>query len=122
MPRLRIKRVRFTVEADNRLRMLKARTGLTPNILCRMALCASLEERGDPATVTNGKGGREISRFTLLGEQDALYVLLLRQRHPTQDAEELESSFVGHLHRGITLLAGRLKGPESIAAAVCTPR
>jgi len=32
---LKLQRVRFSTEADNRLRMLKARSGLDNNIICR---------------------------------------------------------------------------------------
>ena len=33
---------------DLRLRNLKARTGLTPNLLCRPGFCLSLAERASP--------------------------------------------------------------------------
>ena len=31
-------------EVDQRLRLLKTRTGLTPNLLCRLGFCLSLTE------------------------------------------------------------------------------
>lgn len=117
MPILKTQRVRFSTEADNRLRMLKARTGLTPNIICRLGLCLSIEEPGEPRSDSSGLSLREINRYTLLGEYDQLFVALLNTRHPNlgNDNEELGRLFVEHLHRGITLLANRLKGPSSIA-------
>lgn len=117
MPILKAQRVRFSTEADNRLRMLKARTGLTPNIICRLGLCLSIEEPGEPRSDSSGPSLREINRYTLLGEYDQLFVALLNTRHPNlgNDGEELGRLFVEHLHRGITLLANRLKGPSSIA-------
>ena len=59
----------------------------------------------------------EISRYILLGEYDPLFVALLNVRHPEigDDAEELARVFIEHLHRGIALLANRLKGPVSLA-------
>src|SRR5688500_8988133 len=74
---MKIQRVRFSTEADNRLRMLKATTGLTPNIICRLGLCVSLEEPGDPRSDSSGLSQREINRYTLLGEYDQLFVALL---------------------------------------------
>lgn len=114
---LKLQRVRFSTEADNRLRMLKARSGLDNNIICRLGLCLSLEEPGDPRSDSSGPSMREINRYTLLGEYDPLFVALLNARHPAlgDDAEGLERLFLEHLHRGITLLANRLKAPASLA-------
>lgn len=117
MASLKLQRVRFSTEADNRLRMLKARSGLDNNIICRLGLCLSLEEPGEPRSDSSGQSKREINRFTLLGEYDPLFVALLNARHPAlgDDDESLERLFLEHLHRGIALLANRLKGPASLA-------
>lgn len=117
---LKLQRVRFSTEADNRLRMLKARTGLTPNIICRLALCLSLEEPGLPRSDASEPSQREINRYTLLGEYDLLFVTLLALRHPElgNNSDELAHLFIQHLHRGITLLANRVKSPASIAELV----
>ena len=114
---LKLQRVKFSREADNRLRMLKARTGLDNNIICRLGFCLSLEEPGEPRSDSSGPSLREINRYTLLGEYDPLFVALLKARHPAvgDDADELQRLFLEHLHRGIALLANRLKGPASIA-------
>lgn len=116
MANLKIQRVRFSTEADNRLRMLKGRTGLTPNIICRLGVCLSIEEPGDPKSDASELSQREINRYTLLGEYDPLFVTLLSNRHPdVKDDAELGRLFVEHLHRGIALLANRLKSPASLA-------
>ena len=121
---LKLQRVKFSREADNRLRMLKARTGLDNNIICRLGFCLSLEEPGEPRSDSSGPSLREINRYTLLGEYDPLFVALLNARHPTitNDAEELARLFIEHLHRGIALLANRLKGPASLAELVQVSR
>src|ERR1700692_2234962 len=61
MPILKLQRVRFSTEADNRLKMLKARTGLTPNIICRLGLCLSLDEPGQPRSDSSEPSQREIT-------------------------------------------------------------
>lgn len=123
MAPLKIQRVRFSTEADNRLRMLKARTGLDNNIICRLGFCLSLEEPGEPRSDSSGPSQREINRYTLLGEYDPLFVALLNARHPSvgDNPEELAHLFVEHLHRGVTLLANRLKSPASIAELFSGP-
>ena len=117
---LQLQRVRFSTEADNRLRMLKARTGLDNNIICRLGLCLSLEEPAEPRSDSSGPSSREIHRHILLGEYDPLFIALLRTRHPRHcdDAEALARLLVQHLHRGIALLMTRLKGPASLAELV----
>jgi DNA sulfur modification protein DndE len=122
MAQLNIQRVRFSIEADNRLRMLKGRTGLTPNLLCRLGLCLSLSEPGYPLADSSDPSSREINRYTLLGEYDSLFVALLETRHPEEALEESKLShlFIGHLHRGVTLLANRLKPGISIAELVAS--
>ena len=42
-------RIWFTVAVDNKMRQLRGRTGITPNVLARFGFCLSLEEQGEPA-------------------------------------------------------------------------
>lgn len=112
MSELTLQRIPFTVEADNRLRMLKARTGITPNILCRIGFCLSLEEVGAPAILPDDyPQGREINRYTLLGKEDMIYVSLLAVRlHKDKiPLAEINDMFLAHINRGVELLAARVK-------------
>ena len=111
MIKLKVQRVPFSADADSRLRMLKARTGVTPNLICRLGFCLSLEEPGSPRTAPDFKAEREINRYTLLGEYDAVLVALLQARL-IADKEPLTScdeAFVAHMNRGVELLATRLR-------------
>lgn len=115
MPELGLRKVPFTAESENRLRMLKARTGLDRNYLCRMGFCLSLEEPGIPAvTPEQMKGGREIDRYTLLGQNGLAYVALAliwmkECGFDPRSAEALETCFVAHMNRGVEVLAARVK-------------
>jgi DNA sulfur modification protein DndE len=122
MSQLKLQRIRFSVEADNRLRMLKARTGLTPNLLCRLGVCLSLNEPGEPVNDSSEMSPREINRYTLLGEYDKLFVALFMLRHPEAgtDHELAERLFVQHVHRGITMLANRIKTLASLTELVAS--
>ena len=124
MHSMTIQRIPFAVDADNRLRTLKARTGITPNILCRLGFCLSLEEPGEPMPMQKEeKSGREINRFTLLGEYDIAYVALLQSwAHSRQmdnlSEDDLNDLFVAHMNRGVELLAARLKGLADLGELV----
>lgn len=99
---------------------MKSRTGIIPNLLCRLAVCLSLNEQGVPnASKYPEDSDREINRYTLLGEFDAVFVALLRQRllkDKLGDETSLDSFFRAHLHRGILLLATRLKTLSDLPA------
>lgn len=115
MQPLQLKRVKFCKEADSWLRTLKSRTGITPNLLCRLGFCLSLEEPSmpDPAKYPEDSA-REINRYTLVGEFDTLYEALLRQRladggQETPESDVLDEQFHAHMNRGVMLLAARMK-------------
>jgi len=112
MSELTIQRIPFTAEADNRLRMLKARTGITPNILCRVGFCLSLEEPGVPVVLPDDyTQGREINRYTLLGKDDLIYVsLLLVWLHKDKiSLSKTNDMFLAHINRGVEILSARIK-------------
>ena len=112
MSELTLQRIPFTVEADNRLRLLKARTGITPNILCRIGFCMSLEEPGLPALLPEEyKQGREINRYTLLGKDDFIYVslLLIRLQKDNIPLININDIFLAHINRGVEILTARTK-------------
>ena len=123
MSKVKLQRIPFTTSADIQLRSLKARTGITPNILCRLGFCLSLEEPGIPKILPkNAEIGREINRYTLLGEHDLSYVSLLTtwiKKNQSEDLNgEIDEFFVAHMNRGVEILSARLKTLSDIAALI----
>ena len=117
-----LNRVYVNEQVDQRLRTLKARTGLTPNLLCRLGFCLSLEEPGvpDPQLYAHDQA-REFNRYTLTGEWDTLFFALLRERLVADELdpeEQLEEQFKAHLSRGVLLLYQRLRNLEDLATLV----
>ena len=109
-------------DVDQRLRNLKARTGLTPNLLCRLGFCLSLAEQNIPDPQLYGEGQvREFNRYTLTGQWDVFFFALLRERL-VQDGlnpdADLETQFKAHLSRGVLMLYQRLKSLEDLAELV----
>ena len=99
------------------LPFLKMKTGLTPNIVCRMGLCLSIAEPSIPDTKMDDDKGQEFSRYTLLGEWDPFFISILRERliHDKLDPEkDLLVQFKAHLNRGIMMLQTRIKDLSDI--------
>ncbi len=128
MLELTLRRIPFTVESDNRLRMLKARTGLDRNYLCRIGFCLSLEEPGIPSSPQeNTRGGREIDRYTLLGQNVQAYIALMLawmkengiEPSPTNNVDDI---FVAHMNRGVDLIASRVRSLAELAQLLPQPR
>lgn len=112
---MQLNRVRVSEQADNALRSLKARTGLTPNLLCRIGFCLSLREPIPPDLNDYDQNGREFNRYTLTGQYDSYFLALLKQycyKHNRQD--QIEEQFVANLNRGVLLLFQRVKGITDI--------
>jgi len=82
-----------------------------------MGFCLSLGEPGQPTSDSSDMSKREINRYTLLGEFDKLFVALFLERHPeaANDPIEAERLFIQHVHRGVTMLANRVKNIGSLA-------
>ncbi|MCR4509198.1 DndE family protein [Pseudomonas sp. 32.2.56] len=63
-----------------KLKFLKSKTGLTPNILCRFAIALALaDENGLGNASVSDLEGQEFNAPTLFGENIDIYEALLRQ-------------------------------------------
>jgi DNA sulfur modification protein DndE len=122
MPEVTLRRIPFTVESENRLRVLQARTGLHRNLLCRTGFCLSLEEPGIPAQFpVGGKVGREIDRYTLLGQHALAYVSLLVMWINENEIfvaapDSLDRMLVAHMNRGVEILTSRVRTLADMAS------
>jgi DNA sulfur modification protein DndE len=117
---VKLSKVRLTKDASNRLRFLAGRTGLTPNLLCRIGFCLSLEEPKAPDPNDFAEEEREFNRYTLLGEYDDIFVALLKERLYRDGAGllDMEGHFRAHLNRGIVLLQQRVRNVADLANLV----
>jgi DNA sulfur modification protein DndE len=111
---MKMTRLRVCEEVDQRLSQLKGRTGLTPNLLCRIGFCLSLTDPTVPDPNSYPPDSkREINRYTLTGEWDDYFVALLKERclHDNLGIEEaeLDDQFRAHVNRGVLMLYLRVK-------------
>ena len=108
-------RIRLSKTATSRLSLLKGKTGITPNILCRVGFCISLRDPIVPKVENYDEEGQEINRYTLLGEWDKFFVALLKERlikdglDPNKD---LFSQLRAHMNRGAISLYDKVKTLE----------
>ncbi|QLK09345.1 DNA sulfur modification protein DndE (plasmid) [Priestia megaterium] len=103
-------RLKTSKETGERLVSLQSTTGLTWNILSRIALALSLRDPSMPDLVEN-KSGVDINRNAMTGEHDYIYKALIRQhaKRNVSDEEYFPDLFNAHLERGIVLLENEYK-------------
>ena len=116
---MQLNKIKLTKDASDRLKQLKARTGITPNILSRVGFCISLSDPSIPNPDDYPEEDREFNRYTLLGEWDALYIAMLRQRMLNdglpEDAVEVDY-FRAHINRGVIALSKQVKSVSDFAS------
>ena len=117
-------KLKISSDATSKLRSLRQRTGITPNLLCRMAIMISLEEGPLGGAAIPDEDGSEFNAYTLTGEYGALIAALLRWVEEGQTGEvELPNDVLldrmrGHIHRGVGTLAVRAKSPTDLLRLV----
>src|SRR3989304_3330908 len=118
-------RIRISKAATVRLSMLKGRTGLTPNILCRIGLCLSLSDPSIPDPQRFDENGQEFNRYTLTGEWDTFFIALLKERL-LKDGLDLDKNllpqFRAHLNRGAITLFDKVKDLGDLDQLLPVPR
>lgn len=125
---LSLQRIPFCQSVDAKMRTMKARTGITPNILARLGFALSLEESGHPPDpFAFEEVGREINRNTLLGQHDEAFVALLRtwyvQNMPFDLIDESEQKtfdhmMIAHMNRGCELVSARMRNLVGLRALI----
>ncbi|WP_404303123.1 DNA sulfur modification protein DndE [Paenibacillus sp. DP01] len=100
-------RLKTSKSTAEKLKLLNASTGLTPNILARYAVCLSLRDPQPITKLVKDMGGIEFNRNTLTGEYDFIFKALIAQHESKNitDEEFFPDLFNAHLERGIRILA-----------------
>ena len=117
---MRFTKLKISSDAESRLRSLRQRTGLTPNLLCRMAMMLSLNEGPVGAFTATDEGGNEFNAYTLTGDYNGLITAMLRLVEEEAEGrripdEELLVRLRAHIHRGVATLSVRAKSPADVA-------
>ena len=108
---MKFSRLKLSGKSQNLLGRLKNRTGLTPNIVARFALCISIKEKSAPIIAQYDKEGSEIEPSVLFGEYEDLYLGLMKNRLKKDGLSysELNEMTRCHINRGVIALAPRIQ-------------
>ena len=108
---MKFSRIKLSAKSLNQLGRLKARTGLTPNLLARFALCLSLKEKSAPIISQYDNEGNDIEPAILFGEYESLYLGLMKNRLKKDGLSfsELNEMTRCHINRGVASLARRIQ-------------
>lgn len=95
-------RIHTSKSAQNQLSLIKQKTGITPNIIARLAIAYSIEDRFEHANLELDTEGQEFNLSTLLGELVPYYHHLLVELHNTTESKELGSALSAHIEHGLS--------------------
>lgn len=103
----------MSFRSQNLFGTIKKRTGLTPNLTARFAICLSLKDPSIPNPAEFDEKGSEINPSVLFGEYEDVFRALLIQRMKEENILELNSENLNkmlkaHLNRGTIALFPRI--------------
>jgi len=114
---MEFKKIRLSQESTNKLRQFKMRTGLTPNISCRLALSLSINDTNELSVeLYSDDTGQEINRYTFLGDQEQILLCLFTQWcHENNVKKKNYYEYLhAHINRGVEMLSNRVKGLDGL--------
>ena len=109
-------RIRISDRASGRLRYLKSRTGVTPNILSRFAFLLSAREIQNNVHSPVDLNGQEFNAPTLFGEHQEIYeILLVRYVETIKDERDPGLVIASHIENGVHKM-GHVRSLEDLVA------
>ena len=98
------KRMKISKASADTLKLIKGRTGVTPNLVCRMALVLSLEDGPRGGSKQCDLNGNEFNGPTLFGEHGLLFECLIREVHGALDSKQCAAVIASHIEAGLDRL------------------
>ncbi|WP_434592496.1 DndE family protein [Pseudomonas sp. R4-83] len=113
-------RLKVSVGATDKLKYLKSKTGVTPNILCRFAISLALR---DSVNVDDSSklelSGQEFNSSTLFGENADVYFCLVSQYISDNGLESDIGKIIGSLVEVGLHKMGHVKSIKELALIAC---
>ena len=83
-------RIKLSKNSTDKFRYLKMSTGLTPNILARVAIMLSLRSGSSIINITPDTDGQELNKSVLFGDHEYVYEAMIKQFiHETKDTRPI---------------------------------
>jgi DNA sulfur modification protein DndE len=109
-------RIRVSDRSRARLKFLKSKTGLTPNILSRFAFVLSVRDLRRVSQSAADLDGQEFNAPTLFGEHQRLYELLLSKYvQETGDDRDVNLVIASHIENGLHKM-GHIRSLRDVVA------
>ena len=108
---MKFSRITTSTRVQKNLGILRIKTGLTPNIFLRFALCMSLKDPSIPNPDEHNQDGSELTPAVLFGEHESIYLALMlnRLKKDKLDPETyLHKMTRAHLNRGAIAIWPRI--------------
>lgn len=92
-------RIKLSKKATDRLRMIRKRTGVTPNVLARVAIMKALETSTEISNAgVNDADGQELNRDVLFGDLTSSFELLIQfyieKNHIVEPTKDVISALI----------------------------
>lgn len=112
-------RIRFSLKATDKLRYMKSKTGLTPNILARIAIMMALKESGNLSNAgVVDNDGQELNKSVLFGEYAGVYDVMIHQYlHDNKIKLPIQQAIAALVEVGVHKM-GHIKKVEDIYSLV----
>jgi DNA sulfur modification protein DndE len=94
-------KVKISVVASESAKILKQRTGLTPNIICRIALLCSMERGVLEKKVGGEQFDLEFNSSTLFGDTALLMEVMLGELYGKLDGKNIAEIISSHIEDGL---------------------
>ena len=109
--KLKFNKITTSTTVQKKLGMMRIKTGLTPNITLRFALCMSLKDPSIPNPDEYNQSGSELAPAVLFGEHEPIYLALMLNRLKKDGLDPelyLHKMTRAHLNRGAIALSPRI--------------
>lgn len=96
----------LTKTVEDRFKLLKQRTGISPNVIARLAFFRSLEggAKCDPSVTYNLNGNLKLDRLTWLGATELATNVALKKIYPEVNNERvLHKLWAMHVEKGASI-------------------
>ena len=101
----------MSYRSQNLLGIIKRKTGITPNVSGRFAICLSLSDPSPPNPEEYDEKGSEIHPSVLFGEYEDVFMalMIIRLKKDGLDETYLNRILRAHFNRGAIMLHARVQ-------------